>query len=231
MDIANHAILQGDLAALREAVAAGIDLHQSLSHGNTLLRNAASRPVPGPLVLLLELGADPNHRSYYRSPVDKRFEAGFTPLMYVQTEEGAKELILRGADVNARSDCGMTALMRARTEAIARILVESGAMLDATDHQGTTALMFAAKGADADIVRYLIAKGANPNLRQHHSPGGKAYTAVRFAREGLKQWQNFKPEELGRGGERILNGFKECMAILESVGVHDHADSRAGSSN
>jgi ankyrin repeat protein len=160
LDIANHAILKGDLAALREAVSAGLDLHQSFSHGNTLLRNAAGRPVPGPLVLLLELGADPNHRSYYRSPVDKRFEAGFTPLMYVQTAEGAKELISRGADVNAQSDCGMTALMRARTEAIAKVLVENGANLDATNNRGTTALMFAAKGADAYVVRYLIAQGA-----------------------------------------------------------------------
>ena len=219
LEIANNAIFHGDVALLREVVSAGLDLHQSFAHGNTLLRNACSRGGSGPLELLLELGADPNQRSYYHSPVDKRFEAGFTPLMYAHSVEAASALVAHGADVNAASDAGITPLMRARCEAVARVLVEHGAALDAVNNLGTTALMFAAKAACADVVSYLVSQGANVNARQLYRRGRKMYTALRFAKEGLAEFSKINPGELGGAGERFLENYRKIVMLLESAGA------------
>ena len=75
---------------------------------------------------------------------------GHTPLMEAAKEgdlEGAKDLIRRGADLEAKSPKGKTALHYAAANGrlqVVNLLLESGADANARDHEWHTPLMLAA---------------------------------------------------------------------------------------
>jgi ankyrin repeat protein len=130
---------------------------------------------------------------------------GWTPLMYA-ARDGARDAVAAladaKADLNATDPDGTTALMYAITNAhfdTAAVLIDKGADPNVADSTGTTALYSAVdmhtmgpmlsrpspKLVDtleaSDIVRMLIAKGANVNARlkrpiigRHHTPTGDA---------------------------------------------------------
>ena len=130
---------------------------------------------------------------------------GWTPLMYA-ARDGAADAVAAladaKADLNATDPDGTTALMYAIINAhfdTAAVLIEKGADPNVADSTGTTALYSAVdmhtmgpmlsrpspklvdKLDSADIVRMLIAKGANVNARlkrpiigRHHTPTGDA---------------------------------------------------------
>jgi ankyrin repeat protein len=130
---------------------------------------------------------------------------GWTPLMYA-ARDGAIDAVAAladaKADLNASDPDGTTALLYAITNAhfdTAAVLIEKGADPNVADSTGTTALYSAVdmhtmgpmlsrpspklvdKLDAADIVRLLIAKGANVNARlkrpiigRHHTPTGDA---------------------------------------------------------
>lgn len=225
--LASKAIFEEDLAGLSAAIAGGLDIHQEAAHGNTLLRNAAMNDNSAPLRLLLEMGANPNQRINYRSPVDKRFEAGFTPLMYASTAEAALTLIGHGADVNLASDSGMTALMRASDEDTARVLIENGAAVDAVNQAGTSALMFASNSGHAEVVRLLLGKGANFSLRQNKRRGKKAYTALELAKDGLSTWEAFSPDQVNADSVLVIERYRRSVAYLSAAIAGRAATSRA----
>lgn len=83
------------------------------------------------------------------------------------------ELLAGGADANARDAYGATPLMNAAHSGNAEMveaLLAAGAEVDAKDELGWTALMKACYNADLnrgfpDIVRRLIAAGADPNVK------------------------------------------------------------------
>jgi ankyrin repeat protein len=218
--LAANAIFDCDLPALRLLVDAGLDVHEPGPFGNTLLRNAATQESPDALRALLDAGADPNHRTFYRSPVDKRFESGFTPLLYARTAEVVSLLLERGADANAASDFGTTALMRAETEQIARLLIERGAAVDSINQDGSTALMLAASGARPDVVRYLLSRGADPNMRQRFRRGKKTHTALSFASAHLASWAKLTPYALAQGGVcAVVERLEQVMDLLRRAGA------------
>jgi uncharacterized protein len=130
---------------------------------------------------------------------------GWTPLMYAARDGAAAAVAALAdgkADLNATDPDGTTALMYAITNAhfdTAAVLIEKGADPNVADSTGTTALYSAVdmhtmgpmlsrpspklvdKLDSADIVRMLIAKGANVNARlkrpiigRHHTPTGDA---------------------------------------------------------
>jgi ankyrin repeat protein len=97
-------------------------------------------------------------------------QQGDFPLLYaaaVGSVDAMRFLLDKGADVNAQNRFGSTALMLSATDnAKVRLLVEHGANVNAASKQGRTALFIAAMSdGSADIVRYLVSKGADIKAR------------------------------------------------------------------
>ncbi len=82
--------------------------------------------------------------------------------------ETVKDLLAKGADVNARNFSGVSILAWAaqdgRTE-IAKALLARGADVNAKDSRGVTALMSAASHGHTEIVKALLDKGADVNAK------------------------------------------------------------------
>jgi ankyrin repeat protein len=93
---------------------------------------------------------------------------GQTPLMLAAafgSVEAFQLLVAAGADVRAVSDTGVTALHWAATNASkTRILLDADAYVDAVSGRGRTPLIIAASAnGTTEVVRMLLARGANVN--------------------------------------------------------------------
>jgi ankyrin repeat protein len=76
----------------------------------------------------------------------------------------AKELLAKGADVNAADRRGFTPLMwasAAGNTALVRQFIESGAAVDRKANDGSTALTLASANGFTEVVRALLARGAD----------------------------------------------------------------------
>ncbi|OPY79828.1 MAG: Ankyrin repeats (3 copies) [Syntrophorhabdus sp. PtaU1.Bin058] len=84
-----------------------------------------------------------------------------------------RNLVEKGANINARDSVGMTALISAvrmgdRNKEVALFLIEKGADVNVYDKYGLTPLMHAAQGGSVNIVNALINKGANLNAQDQY---------------------------------------------------------------
>lgn len=108
---------------------------------------------------ILKQGANPNQAD----------SLGATALMWaVPNVEKARPLIEHGANVNARStNLGRTPLLIAAgypgSVDVLTLLLDRGADLRAKDAAGFSALAAAMVSADLDVVRFLVARGLDPN--------------------------------------------------------------------
>jgi hypothetical protein len=127
-----------------------------------LVRAAMDDDLEAVKRLLLFEGADVN-------VVDKNFGTNALAHAYMNgNREMMRELLWRGARVNARLSYKQTALMRVRTgtpvEAVLDLL-RAGAKVNLRDEEGSTALMFAAEQGRADVVEILLRAGAKVNAQ------------------------------------------------------------------
>jgi ankyrin repeat protein len=200
-----------DLAA--RLIAAGANVSAANRYSITPLYLAAQNGSPEMLELLLKSGADANASVRLQetalmtaartgnvdaakvlldhgAKVDAREEWHHqTALMWAVAERHpamVRELIARGADVNARSQVnawerqntmeprekwlplgGLTPLLFAAREGClgcAQVLAEAGADLQVQDPHGVSAPLMAIINGHFDVAAYLIDKGADPNL-------------------------------------------------------------------
>ncbi len=97
---------------------------------------------------------------------------GFTALhlaCFAEQEEAARLLVEHGADVNVRSTgsvarvppLGTAAFVRSTR--LAQLLLDAGADVNGEGEGGFTALHTAAQNGDEDLVRLLLARGADPD--------------------------------------------------------------------
>lgn len=92
----------------------------------------------------------------------------------------AKELIEKGADVNAKGQEGTTPLMfaagRGHTE-VARLLIEKGADVNAKSNDNWTPLIWASSMGKTEVSKLLIEKGADVNAKEKD----KGWTPLMYA--------------------------------------------------
>lgn len=152
----------GDAAAVKALLKAGADVNAAQGDGMTALHWAATNGDAAMTQMLLSAGA--NVRATTRL-------GGITAL-HLATQGGqaqvAAALLAAGADANLATTTGATPLMLAarsgNTETATR-LVEVGADINAKENTyGQTALMVAAGLDRAEVVRLLLAKGADWRL-------------------------------------------------------------------
>jgi ankyrin repeat protein len=133
---------------------------------------------------MLNAGLDPNVRD----------DAGYTPLIAAARSGNIaviRLLVSRGADPNLRDAAvnSWTPLLHAIHKAqpgASATLLEAGANPNGTDTAGSTPLMMAAGYGYTDIVKILLAHGANPRLAT-----GGGITAIDLARSGVPDIDRF----------------------------------------
>ncbi len=98
----------------------------------------------------------------------------------------AKELILRGADINREGWAPLHYAASAdtpQTVDIIRLLLDNSAYIDAESPNGTTPLMLAAQYSSEAVVDLLLKEGADIALRNQ-----RGFTAVDFAQQADRQF-------------------------------------------
>ena len=173
-----------------------------LNLGQTALMWAASERFPDVIDLLIKYGAD----------VDARSFSGFTPLLFATRQGDArivKMFLDEGADIEAamctsgpsarvryeelagkdfkNTECGsgLNALMIATLGGftdVAEILLDRGADPNMIDKSGKTVLHHAA-ASRVEIVRALLAHGADPDIRVSN-PRGSGRFGLRVTEQG-----------------------------------------------
>jgi ankyrin repeat protein len=161
----------GQTRAVALLLAHGADVQaRERETGQTALMWAAAEHHLEVVQLLLQRGADVHARS----------EGGFTPLLFAAQQgsvEIARVLLAAGADPNETAGDGSSALLVAADSAhkfvvsdegthaaVAMLLLQKGAEPNA-DKAGRTALHSAVQAAEPELVKALLAGGADPNAR------------------------------------------------------------------
>ena len=178
----------GVVDAVRLLLIHGADVNATeRSQGQTALMWAVVQQHPDVVRLLIEHGADVRARSDIRRVVvntglaggDAAFDprsvvleerGGYTPLLFAARNgdvESAALLLDAGADVNDTAPTGTSVLVVAAHSghgAAAMFLLEQGADPNAAD-AGYTVLQAAILRDDQQLVKALLAHGADPNTR------------------------------------------------------------------
>ena len=175
----------GDPVAARALLDHGAEVGATEpSRGQTALMWAAANRQAGVARVLLEYGATVDARTRVvrqlrgtgqastTSPEGaSMFDAGgFTPLLFATRHgdiESAEVLLNAGADVNTMAADGNSALTLAAMSGhgrLAEYLLEHGADPNASG-AGYTALHAAVLRSDVDVLKALVTRGANPNIR------------------------------------------------------------------
>jgi ankyrin repeat protein len=171
----HNAARKGDSERAAFLLERGADVNAEIGF-TTPLMEAVLNDHKASAQLLLRVGASPNFQDS-----SKR-----TPFTYCMTQKNlhpvALEMLKRGADIHARDDNGSPIFFQAvyhdNAELIREMLnrgvdVNSRTVGNLT---GSTALLLAVEGPASDInnktldrVRFLIARGADPNLRSRNN--------------------------------------------------------------
>jgi ankyrin repeat protein len=176
----------GDARTVKLLLARGADVNAGEhEHHQTALMWAAAQRHPDVVRLLIDAGADVRARSliYSQTVVGEQTQragreelnytvlrGGATPLLFtarVGDVESARVLLDAGADPNDAQPDGVSALVLAAHSgngAVAALLLERGADPDAIGG-GYTALHAAILRSDVALVKALLGRRADPNLR------------------------------------------------------------------
>lgn len=129
---------------------------------------------------LVKAGADVNLRDTYATVLHGAAESG--------SSETVRYLLRCGANPKAEGKYGSLPLndaAKAGSVECVSALLEAGTNIDhCAPYSGGTALMVASKQGDADMVRFLLRRGANPNIRaKEDADGAEVMTALKSARK------------------------------------------------
>jgi ankyrin repeat protein len=124
--------------------------------------------------------------------------------------QAVKDLLTKGADVNAKDETGKTALLwvapaRDNPEMV-KLLIAKGADVNAKDNEGETALMIAASQSNPETLAALLDAGAEVNAQ--NNAGRTALMAAAF-RANIEEIKIL----LAKGADLKLTDKKERMAF------------------
>jgi ankyrin repeat protein len=171
-----RAVSVDDERTVGNLVARGFDPNSPDEKGQVGLYLALRGEAPKVVQTLL---ANPATR------VDQANPAGETPLMMAALRgrlEWAPKLIERGAQVDRQGWAPLHYAASGPEPRFVGLLLERGASVDALSPNRSTPLMMAARYGDERSVDLLLAKGADPKLRND-----KGLNAADFAREGGRE--------------------------------------------
>jgi ankyrin repeat protein len=144
-----------------------------------------------------------------------------------------KDLLAKGANVNAKDEKGRTALLsiapaRDNPE-MAKLLIEKGAEVNAKDNEGETALMIAASQSNPGILEALIEAGAEVDAT--NKAGGTALMAAAFranieeikillakgADRKLKDKKGRTASDIAKGGSKNYSDGENAKRFAEAL--------------
>ena len=189
-----NAIRADNQQALTKLISSGADVNARDSRENTPLMYAAAVGSEDTMGKLLAAGADANAKNSFGSTalmwctndlakvrllldkgadVNARSKPGFAPLFIAAAHDGNVDVIRlmldRGANPKAPGPAGVTAALirsaAANDTASARLLLEHGAVAKAKGLFGLTALHGAAQNGNGELVKLLLAQGADVNAQ------------------------------------------------------------------
>ena len=157
----------GSVDAVRQLVLRGADVNATdPRRGQTALMWAAAEGHTDVVEALIEIGAN----------VKAASKNGFTPLVFAVTNKKAvpsvKTLIAAGSDPNQQLRSGgwpLVVAMSYRHTENALALLEGGAKPDTRDRTGNAPLHVAAQQGDLAVVKELLTRGVDPNVRTPRS--------------------------------------------------------------
>jgi ankyrin repeat protein len=166
MDALPDVVFEGDVAALKAALAAGLDVNAEDGYGNSPLTASCSRARVDAVRVLLEAGADVNRTTKLGPPI--RWAVSGYQYEDKQRALAILRLLLEaGADVNATDTMGQTPFLLAFREGcreLAEFFLKAGADVNRGDRSGVTALCWACQAKKVEAVRWLLSAGADPNV-------------------------------------------------------------------
>jgi ankyrin repeat protein len=179
---------RGRVAVAQRLIERGADVKLTGRSGLSPVAAAAYAGSDAIVEMLLAHGADE------RTPD----ETGKPPIVYAAARaklDIVKRLLARDVDVNARYANDLTLLMWAAgpdekvAEAdalkVVTALLDAGARINDRDARGRTALMIAAEGGHGEIADLLLARGADPSLKDKGGKRAADLTTVSLLRERL----------------------------------------------
>jgi ankyrin repeat protein len=189
---------EGDLESARILVAAGADVNQVTQYGWTALLTATQNRNYVLASFLLEHGADPNIANkggwtpLYLATDNRNIEGGDYPVRPGDLDhlDFIKTLLARNVDVNAR----VTDSTETRTIFTMQWLYEDGA----------TAFLRAAQSGDLELMKLLLAHGADPKIFTRNNVTALAAAA------GIGWVQGVTYE---RSAEDSLEAVKTCLDL------------------
>lgn len=181
--------IDGDNTAVAQRlIERGADVNLAGRGGVTPLAVAAYRGNDGIAEALLARGADDRVAD----------DTGKPPIVYAAAagwSDVVTRLLARNVDVNARHANDLTLLMWAcgpdesalenQSIKVVQLLLDAGAHIDDRDARGRTALMIAAEGGHANIANLLLARGADPALKDKQGLRAADLTVLTSLRERL----------------------------------------------
>jgi uncharacterized protein len=182
-----RAVNRDDARTVNALLAEGFDPNSLSERGQVALYLALRDESPKVVEALL---------AHPQIKVDLPNAAGETPLMMAAMRgelAAARQLIDRGAQVQR---AGWTPLHYAASgpePKMLSLLLDRGAVIDAPAPNGSTALMMATQFGPEDTVLLLLARGANPKLRN-----GNNQTAADFARQADREKLALKLDQASR---------------------------------
>jgi len=171
----------GSLAAIRQLAAAGANVDPADHEGRTALAVACQARNVAVVKFLLEHGANPSTNALpSRSPVASAIAGGSTDALRVLLAQPAAALIPRERNCSP----AYVAVLHGRLDALEYLRSSydpEDVGLDASNDFGHTPLWLAAQRGHLDLVRYLVAHGADANKANKYglSPLGVAAFARR----------------------------------------------------